>query len=192
MPRIGNLRERQHQPVWDTLFRAYGTADPGIAARTTMFGSTNLGNLAKTNLTVPGQLASDQTYVVLSLRCFMHFDGTNRRAAYVGCAAQLYFTFVLSDRPQFQAPAWYFPQGGGIWGFDSGSSIFSNGVPSQDAILKLGKAIVIPVRQSIGVTAEFFKIGTYDVLDTLNTNRAASDQSSLIFMIDGIRTRDVL
>lgn len=191
MPRIANLKERQHQPIYDSLVRAYGATSPAISTRTTLFGNTNMGDLAKTNLSVAGQLASDQTYIVLALRCYLYFNGTNRRTAYVQTASQLYFTFVLGEKPQFQAPAWYFPAGGGIWGFDSQSSVFTNGVPSQDSILKLAKPIVVPVRQNIAVIAEFFKVGTKDVLDTLNGGRASDDESVIMFMLDGVRTRDV-
>lgn len=191
MPRIANLKERQHQPIYDTLFRVYGSANPAISTRTTLFGNTNMGNLALTNLSVAGQLASDQTYIVLALRCYMYFNGTNRRAAYLQTASQLYFTFILGDKPQFQAPAWYFPAGGGIWGFDSQSSVFTNGTPTQEAILKLAKPIVVPVRQNIAVVAEFFQVGTLSALTILNTSRSSDDESVVMFMLDGVRTRDV-
>lgn len=191
MPRIANLKERQHQPIYDTLFRVYGSANPAIATRTTLFGNANVGTLSLTNLTVAGQLASDQTYIVLALRCYMYFDGVNRRAAYMQTASQLYFTFILGEKPQFQAPAWYFPAGGGIWGFDSATSVFTNGTPDQAAILKLAKPIVVPVRQNIQVTAEFFQVGTLSALTVLNTARDTTDQSVVMFLLDGVRTRDV-
>lgn len=191
MPRVANLKERQHQPIWDTLFRVSGSANPNISTRTTLFGNSNVGNFALTNLLVAGQLAADQTYIVLALRCYMYFNGVNRRTAYVQTASQLYFTFTLGDKPQFQAPSWYFPAGGGVWGFDSATSVFTNGVPSQDAILKLAKPIVIPVRQNISVTAEFFKVGSVDALTILNSSRDTTDESCVMFMLDGVRTRDV-
>ena len=38
---------------------------------------------------------------------------------------------------QFQAPVWYTPAGGGVWGSDgAGAGIFTNGWPSQDSILE--------------------------------------------------------
>lgn len=192
MPRLMNIKERQHQPMWDVLLRTYGATDPSLQTRTSLFGSTNLGSLARTNMTVAGQLASDQTYVILAMRCYMYFDGTNRRAAYNQTSSQLYFTLTLSEKPQFQCPAWYLPQGGGVWGFDSGTSIFTNGVPDQNSILKLAKPIVVPVRQNIVVIAEFFQLGSLSAITILSTSRDSSDQSVIMFMIDGIRTRDVL
>lgn len=194
MPRVGGLRERQHQPIWDTVVRAYGTANPSVSSRTTLFGSTNVGNTRLTNLTTAGQLASDQTYVVLSMRAWLYFNGTNRRLLYLNIMTQLYFTLTLGDKSQFQAPCWYFPAGGGLYGYDSGTSIFNHGNPDQGAILKLAKPIKVPVRQNIQVVAEFFTFGSKDILvdnPGLNSGRSADDESQILFMLDGIRTRDV-
>ena len=143
-----------------------------------------------TNMQTAGQLASDQTYVCLALRCWLYFDGTNRRANYLRVASQLYFTFSLGDKPQFSAPAWYFPAGGGIWGLDATTSVFNLGEPTQESILKLARPIVVPVRQNIAVQASFFTVGTTSALTLLNTG-ATDDQKVISFMIDGLQTRDV-
>lgn len=192
MPRLHGVRERRHQPFWDTLVRTTGViAAPGtIGASTRLFGNANVGNLALTNLQVAGQLASDQTYVILALRCWMFFDGTNARTNYQQVASQLYFTLNVGDKPQFQAPIWYVPAGGGIAGFDATTPIFNNGVPSQEAILKLARPIVVPVRQNFNVNMEFFTVGATDALTLLNGG-AGDDQKVVLFMIDGLQTRDV-
>lgn len=186
MPRLHGVRERRHQPIWDTLVRTTGDPTPAINNSTRLFGNANVGNLALTNLQVAGQLASDQTYVTLALRCWLFFDGTNIRANYLGTASQLYFTYNLGDKPQFQAPCWYFPAGGGIYGADTAAAagIFNLGYPSHGAILKLARPIIIPVRQNINVNAEFFTVGTTDARTLLNTG-AVDDQKVVMFMIDG-------
>lgn len=143
------------------------------------------GQLQLTNLQVPGQLASDQTYVILALRAWLYFDGTNHRDLYLQTVSQLYFTLTLGDKPQFVAPCWYFPAGGGIYGFDSTDSVLNNGYPSQQSILKLARPIIIPVRQNINVNAEFFSVGTTNVLDFIN-NAATDDQMVVMFVIDGL------
>ena len=191
MSRVGGIREKQHQPLWDTLLRAYGASDPSLQTRTTLFGSTNVGNFEKTNLTTQGQLASDQTYVIVSMRCWLYFDGTNRRAAYQQTVSQLYWTLILGEKPMFQAPCWYFPAGGGVFGFDSGTSVLNHGTPEQSAILKLAKPLRVPARQNIQVIGEFFKVGSLDALTILSSSRDATDQSVIMFMLDGVRTRDV-
>jgi hypothetical protein len=141
---------------------------------------------------VAGQLASDQTYVILSLRCWLYFDGADIRALYQQVTSQLYFTLSLGDKPSFQAPIWYVPAGGGVFGFDNaGAGVFNHGWPSQDAILKLARPIVLPVRQNFNVNMEFFAVGTTDVLSTLINGGATNNQKVILFMLDGLQTRDV-
>jgi hypothetical protein len=155
-----------------------------------MFGNANVGQLALTNLQVAGQLASDQTYVILAMRAWLYFDGTNDRAFYQQVTSQLYFTLSLGDKPQFSAPCWYYPAGGGVFGFDSTTAVFNHGMPGQSEILKLARPIIIPVRQNIQVSAQFFSVGSTNVLDLLN-NASTDDQLCIMFMLDGLQTRDV-
>ncbi len=188
MPRVHGVRERRHQPVYDTLLRQTG---PGatLGPSTRLFGNANVGQLPLTNLQVPGQLASDQTYVILALRCWLYFAGTSAVNLYKQTISQLYFTLTLGDKPQFVSPAWYVPAGGGLYGNDPGTALINNGYPSQQSILKLARPIIIPVRQNISVNAEFFAVGTTDVLDIIN-NPAADDQMVVMYMIDGSATAD--
>ena len=190
MPRVHGVRERRHQPVWDTLVRSTGSPPTPIGPSTRLFGNANVGRLELTNLQVPGQLASDQTYVILAMRAWLFFDGTNRRDLDLQTMSQLYFTLTLGDKPQFVAPCWYFPAGGGTYGTDTTASVLNNGYPSQQSILKLARPIIIPVRQNINVNAEFFTLGTTNVLDIIN-NAATDDQMQIMFIIDGLQTRDV-
>lgn len=190
MPRLHGYRERLHQPVWDTLIRTTGDPVNPIVNSTKLFGNANIGNLALTNLQVAGQLASDQTYVILALRCWMFFDGTNRRANYLNVTSQLFWTLVVGNKPMFQAPCWYHPAGGGVWGFDAATSIFSHGTPEQAAILKLARPIIVPVRQNFAAQADFFAIGATSALNELNDG-ATDDVKNIMYMLDGLQTRDV-
>lgn len=190
MPRLHGVKERRHQPFYDTLIRTTGDPSPALQRSVRLFGNANVGQVALTNLQVPGQLASDQTYSILALRAWLYFAGTNRRVNYLNTAHQLYWTLVVGEKPQFQMPTWYFPMGGGIWGFDSGTSIFTNGTPEQTAILKLARPIVVPVRQNFSAVAEWFDIGSTVGLNTINTG-ATDDQKVIAFVLDGLQTRDV-
>jgi hypothetical protein len=196
MPRITGTRERRHQPIYDSLLRSTGAPATTLNASTKLFGNANVGNLALTNLQVAGQLASDQTYIVMALRCYMYFVGVDSVALFQQVASQLTFTFTLGDKPQFVAPAWYLPAGGGVFGGGGDPDAagaraeLNNGWPSQDAILKLARPIVIPVRQNISVDAQFFTVGTTSALTSINTADAGTEMSC-IYMIDGIQTRDV-
>jgi hypothetical protein len=190
MPRLHGVRERRHQPVWDTLVRSTGSPATPVQPQTFLFGNANVGQLSLTNLQVAGQLASDQTYVILAMRAWLYFDGTNARSFYQQVTSQLYFTLSLGDKPQFSAPCWYYPAGGGVSGFDSTKAIYNHGLPGQSEILKLARPIIIPVRQNIQVSAQFFSVGTTNVLDLMNAAQT-DDQQVIMFMLDGLQTRDV-
>jgi len=190
MPRLHGYRERLHQPLWDTLIRTTGDPTTPIVNSTKLFGNANIGNLALTNLQTAGQLASDQTYVILALRCNLFFDGTNRRGNYLNVTSQLFWTLTVGTKPMFQAPCWYYPAGGGVWGFDATNSIFNHGTPEQASILKLARPIIVPVRQNFAAQADFYAIGTTSALDGLNSG-ATDDIKNISFMLDGLQTRDV-
>lgn len=193
MPRLAGYRERRHQPFYDTLVRTTGNPATSIVSGTRLFGNANIGNIALTNLQVAGQLASDQTFVVLAMRAYLFFDGTNRRALYQRVSSQLWFTTVLGDKPQFVAPCWYYPAGGGVWGFDATAttgSVFNNGEPSQTAFMKLARPIILPVRQNFATVCDFYNMGTVSALDMLNSG-ATDDQKCIQFYLDGLQTRDV-
>ena len=49
---------------------------------------------------------------------------------------------------------------------------------------------MVPVRQNFAVEAQFFTVGTTNVLTNLNAG-AADDQKVIMFVIDGLQTRDV-
>ena len=190
MPRLHGVKERRHQPFWDTLIRTTGNPSPTLQQSQRLFGNANVGQLALTNLQVAGQLASDQTFIILAMRCFLYFDGDNHRTNYLETASQLFFTLVLGDKPAFQAPCWYFPAGGGISGVDNANSVLNLGEPTHEAILKLARPIMMPVRQNFYVEATFFTVGSTNALTLLNSG-ASNDQKVIQFVIDGLQTRDV-
>lgn len=60
MPKLVGIRERRHQPYWDTLIRAdTNTApSPTVQAQTRLFNGTNLGLKYWTNMEIAGAFAS--------------------------------------------------------------------------------------------------------------------------------------
>ena len=189
MPRIAQIRQRRHQPFWASLVRALGPLTTPIASGAKLFSSIG-GNKAETNMQTAGVLPSDQTYVILSARVFMHFEGTNKRTNYRRVASQMFNTLYVGDAPQFEAPCWYYPAGGGIAGHDATESVLNNGEPTTKSIMLFAKPISVPVRQHFAVQCDFWSIGTVNALDLLNAG-AANDEKVITFMIDGVHTRDV-
>lgn len=201
MAKLVGVRERLHKPFYDTLIRAEADSatSPNITAETRLFNGTSLGQEAWTNMQVAGQFSSDSTYILLAMRCYMQFwggTGTSGSSSpkpselYALTAQQLYLTLITGEKPMITAPAWMFPQGGGIWGYDSVTPISANGVPQTDAILKLAKPVPIPARQSFNVKASFYVLGATNAVTYLNAITHNAHREIKV-VIDGLLTRDV-
>jgi hypothetical protein len=75
MAKLTNVRERIHQPFYDTLIRTSGLGGVTISDRESLFTNrTRAGDLqALTNLENGSTLPSDQSHVTLALRVFTWF-----------------------------------------------------------------------------------------------------------------------
>jgi len=194
MPKLAGVRERRHQPYWDPIIRADPTTAPSptLQSKTQLFNGTNLGLQYWTNMNIAGVFASDNTYIILAIRVWLHFTGTSALLMYQLTASQLWLSLNVGDKPQFAGPAWLFPSGGGIFGYDSSTPAMVNGVPSAEAILKLAKPIPIPARQHFTCEADFYDQSTTSVrTNYLNSTTSVGIRNIAVF-IDGIHTRDVL
>lgn len=223
MPKVQGVRERRHQPFFDTLLRGIGIS--AISAQASLFGTANVGQRQMTNLQTPGVLAADQTYMIKALRVSMVFQsladsefgafgslpdlqasalGTNSRAEdlYQLMGYGCYFELNVGEKPQFFAPIWYAPAGGGISGFTTENSrhVLTNGTPSHTSILKLAKDIHVPARQNFNVNILQFpyarlgagQTAAYTAELSINDYLNQFDGlKNLQFLIDGIQTRDV-
>lgn len=182
MPRIKDIRDRVHQPRYDSLLRQIGTSS--VPNSQPLFSSAVVADRGRTNMSVPGQLSSDATFVLKALRGILWFEslndseftappgtgitpitpgsplGSNTRAEilYQLVAYGATFTLKIATKEYLQAPFWYVPAGGGISGFTQmgGQHVLTNGVASHEAILKLARDIPIPARQNFSVTIDFF------------------------------------
>ena len=228
MARLRDIREKLHQPFFDTLVRGIGTSS--VQNNFQLFGNANVGNRALTNLQVAGQLAADQVYLLKALRCVMGFIGLNDSAfttnqlsglptltnvvsgndraqdLYMLSAYGAQFTLKVGTKDMLTSGLWYMPAGGGPNGMGTSSnrSVITNGLPTQESILKIARDITFSVRQNFTVQVEWFPFvrivgagqgsnggalgGDVDPLAYLNQY----DGLKLIqFHLDGLLTRDV-
>ncbi len=215
MPRITDGRDRIHQPRYDALTR--GSGQTQIPGTFTLFGSQNVGNLAKSNMEVPGQLASDATFMLKAIRCIMFFQSLNDPefnqafsplAAITGPVAtgaralDLYqicsygFTFTLSvaGKQWMEGKLHYLPAGGGIAGFttESTRSVVTNGVSSHEAVLFLGRDVAIAARQSFNVKLQSFPFEVLGVASGGATISSAVDPIAELNAFDGIKDLEIL
>lgn len=80
MAKLTNVRERVHQPFRDSLIRTSGYFVGTVQDRTTLFSQAGKGS-GETNLVQGSVLPSDQSMVVLALRCFLWFRNSQARSA---------------------------------------------------------------------------------------------------------------
>lgn len=179
MPRVLDVSQDIHQPIFDTYVRNIGVTN--VPNNFQLFGSANNGDRAKTNLFTPGQLASDSVYLVRSIRALLFFQGLND-PEFTGAfgnitpvqnvlgsnarAEDLYgliayggiFTFQTTGKEYLTAPIAYAPAGMGPSGFttENARHVITNGVASHQSILKLSKPVKISPRQGFGIKLEFF------------------------------------
>lgn len=198
MPKVQGIRERRHQPFYDTLIRVASNAQPSpiLSQTTKLFAAgQNLSQTEWTNMSTAGQLASDQTQVILAMRCWMWFRGDEAATMYALCAHQLYLNLFVGEKSLFLSPSWMFPAGGGINGDDATTPILNNGVPSQESILKFAKAIPVPARQHFYVEATFYDTGSLSVrsnyLNVSSFGEGSIGDREIKIFLDGINTRDV-
>jgi len=250
MAKVVTIRERVHQPFWDTLVRTAGLAPGGLGDTTDLFINSAGRSSATTNLQNGSTLPSDQSHVVLALRCFTWFRNSILRVSVgatvattgdygnllpwvtgAGQAAalgqspgriedvyrlhwqveeQLHWDFGTGNKNSIQnIPTWYFPAGGGISGNMGAATDLihwqNSGWDGHSGILRLARAILLPPRQNILCKASIFALadegqaGTFlttqgnrnmlSLRDNLNTVDAI--QKVIVFMFDGLFSRDV-
>lgn len=79
MAKVVSMRERVHQPFWDSLVRTAGMVPGAINDVTSLFTSGGARTEATTNLINGSTLPSDQSHVVLALRVFAWYRNPHRR-----------------------------------------------------------------------------------------------------------------
>jgi hypothetical protein len=79
MGKIVSVRERVHQPFFDSLIRTAGTQPGSVQDKTALFVSGGVRTDAITNLNNGSTLPSDQSHVTLALRVFTWFKAPRLR-----------------------------------------------------------------------------------------------------------------
>ena len=81
MAKVVSIRERVHQPFWDSLIRTAGLTSGALNDTTSLFTSNGARSEATTNLINGSTLPSDQSHVVLALRVFSWYRNSRLRIA---------------------------------------------------------------------------------------------------------------
>ena len=84
MAKVVTMRERIHQPFWDTLIRTSGFGASNVGDISSLFTPNGNRNNANTNLINGATLPSDQSFVVLALRVFSWYRNPQLRVTGAG------------------------------------------------------------------------------------------------------------
>lgn len=122
MAKLTNVRERIHQPFWDSYVRTAGLGGIQVSDREALF--TNRARTddisAVTNLDNGSTLPSDQSHVTLALRVFTWFRAPNIRGTAIASSNN-----VLSNNGDFSVAGVqaFFGTGGAGFGNAPGNSV---------------------------------------------------------------------
>jgi hypothetical protein len=84
MAKVVTMRERVHQPFYDSLIRTAGLTAGTVGDNTDLFINSAGRTQASTNLVNGSTLPSDQSHVTLALRCFVWYRNPMLRIAGAG------------------------------------------------------------------------------------------------------------
>jgi len=79
MAKVVSMRERVHQPFWDTVIRTSGFGSGILGDNIALFTPNGVRGQNNTNLINGATLPSDQSFVVLALRVFSWFRNSIKR-----------------------------------------------------------------------------------------------------------------
>lgn len=181
----------QHTPIYDTLsFTVGGGANPTINASTGQFftnvGSSSGKTLAQCNMTQSQKLPAPQAFCIRSIR--LRWSENILLADLLAIMNGFCLDFYLSEKYYQRLPLWMLNSGGGINGFTTrtSASVYTNGLPSMEAVRSLAIPIVIENQMS------FFALlnGPALTLTTTATDAAATG-AILTLALDGLYARGV-
>lgn len=188
---VNNRMDIQHTPVYDTLtFTAGAGTNPTINQTTsalfTNVGAQSLKTYAQSNMTQSQKLPAPEAFSILAFR--FRWSEDILRADLTSIINGFALEFYLGQKYYQRAPLWYFGAGGGIFGATTrtAESIYSNGLPSREAMHKLAIPIVIENQ----MTFYGQLVGNAYTTTTVAANAAATG-ALLQLLLDGLYARGV-
>ncbi len=141
---VQNQMDVQHTPLWDTVVIAAGAAlTPLASALFTNVGPASNKTVALTNLQQARELPAPEAFSIFSFR--FRYSEDILLADLITIVNGFAVEFFLGQKAYQRAPLWYLAAGGGIYAETTrtNASVYTNGVPTREAIHKLAIPIVI-------------------------------------------------
>jgi len=176
-------REVVHALFWDSWWRGCnGAFNPVPAAQSTLFGVGNV-NVGIGNKISAGIFPDNNVFKILGMRNYLLFNRMVGAAAMGGAIDDLlmmaqaqsecFYKLDMSQKTEFQAPAWYMPAGGGLFGDIGGATdrqLLNNGNPSSRAALQFAKPLTVAPQQLFTVDCQESVNGASSIITDLNAS----------------------
>lgn len=141
---VENRMDVQHTPLYDTITIAAGSSLTDLtSAFFTNVGPASNKTPAQTNMTQSRKLPAPEAFSIFGFR--IRWAENILLADLLAILNGFCLDFYLGQKIYQRAPLWHFNAGGGIMATTtrSDSSVYTNGLPSREAMHKLAIPIVI-------------------------------------------------
>jgi len=141
---VANKMDVQHTPIYDTItYAAAAVINDTNSAFFTNVGPASGKTLAQTNMRQGNRLAAPEAFSIFGFR--LRWSENILLADLISILNGFALEFSLGQKVYNRAPLWFYEAGGGIDGFSTrtDSSVYTNGLPSREAMHKLAIPIVI-------------------------------------------------
>jgi hypothetical protein len=182
---VSNRMDVQHTPIYDTVTIAHNTALSVLtSALFTNVGPASAKTLAATNMSQSQRLPAPEAFSIFGLRYRW-----NENILLLDLLAVLNgfcLEFYLGQKVYQRAPLWYFSAGGGPQAMFTltATSVYTNGVPSREAMHKLAIPVVIENQMVF-----YAQLQGTTITATINTSGGTGIVCQLL--LDGLYARGV-
>lgn len=187
---VQNQMDVQHTPLYDTVVIAAGSAITVLSsAFFTNVGAASNKSVGLTNMTQQQRLPSPEAFSIFGIRfrvaeniLLADLEAVMGLGATNGFALET----ILGQKVYNRAPIWFYAAGGGIFASQTltATSIYTNGLPSREAMHKLAIPIVIENNMTF-----------YSQLNgnsyTLTASASGGTGITMVTLLDGLYARGV-
>jgi hypothetical protein len=141
---VDNRMDVQHTPIYDTvIFAAAATINDTTSAFFSNVGPASGKTRGLTNMRQENKLPAPEAFSIFGFR--FRWSENVLRADLTTILNTFALEFFLGQKSYNIAPLWYYNAGGGVLAMTTRTdeSVYTNGVPSREAMHKLAIPIVI-------------------------------------------------
>lgn len=182
---VSNRMDVQHTPIYDTVtFAAAAAINETNSSFFTNVGPASGKTLALTNMTIGGRLPAPEAFSIFGYR--FRWSENILLADLISILNGFALEFELGQKVYQRGPLWYYNAGGGILAMTTrtSESIYTNGLPSREAMHKLAIPIVIENQMNF---AARFRGNAF----TLAAVGAGGTGAIFVLLLDGLYARGV-